>query len=190
MLQRIATTFVLVLGIVLTSCSLSPTAGLTPYIDAGDGYQFLYPLGWQQVQVSSGPDIVFHDLIQETENVSVVISPVTSGQTLKDLGTPTEVGYTLQQKAIAPPDSGRTAELVNAYERESGTQTYYILEYEVTLPNQKRHDLATVAITRNKLYTLNVSALESRWPKVSDLFERVVQSFSVASAPQTAADAA
>ena len=58
--------------------------------------------------------MVFHDLIEVSENVSVVISPVPEGKTLPELGTPTEVGYKLGKAALAPADSGRSAELINA----------------------------------------------------------------------------
>jgi photosystem II oxygen-evolving enhancer protein 2 len=89
------------------------------------------------------------------------------------------VGYQLQKKAIAPPDSGREAELVNAEARESGDKTYYILEYSVKLPNQIRHNIASVAVSRGKLYTLNASTTEKRWTKLQNLFEQVAKSFSV-----------
>jgi len=46
----------------------------------------LYPNGWLPVKVSNGPDVVFHDLIETTENVSVVVSSV-QGKTLAELGT-------------------------------------------------------------------------------------------------------
>lgn len=172
--------------ILLLFCSLSLSgcvagaSGLNSYADARDGYSFLYPLGWQQVKVSQGPDVVFHDIINPTENVSVVISPVAVGKkTLHDLGTPGEVGYALQQKAIAPPGSGRTAELVDAAERQVGDRTFYTLEYAVKLPNQDRHDLATVVIHKGRLYTLNASTTEQRWPRAKQLLHEVVGSFSV-----------
>jgi photosystem II oxygen-evolving enhancer protein 2 len=117
MLKRIAATLLVVLCFTLTSC-VSIATGLKSYVDTGDGYQFLYPNGWLPIAVSNGPDVVFRDLIQQTENVSVVISPV-GNKTLADLGTPTDVGYKLSKTAIAPPDSGREAELVNAESRES-----------------------------------------------------------------------
>lgn len=170
---------VLVCSLGLSGC-VAGASGLNSYVDPRDGYSFLYPLGWQQVKVSQGPDVVFHDLINPTENVSVVISPVAAGKkTLQDLGTPGEVGYALQQRAIAPPDSGRTAELVDASERQVGERTYYTLEYAVKLPNQERHDLATVVISKGRLYTFNASTTEQRWPRVQKLLHEVVDSFSV-----------
>jgi len=178
MLKRIAAILLVVLSFTLTSC-VSTANGLKSYVDTADGYQFLYPNGWTALNVSNGPDVVFRDLIQQTENVSVVISPVTSDKTLADLGTPSEVGYRLSKSAIAPPDSGRVAELVNAETRESGAKSYYILEYAVKLPNQLRHNLASVAISRGKLFTINISSTEERWPKAKELFEKVIKSFSV-----------
>ena len=179
MFKRIAAILLVVLSLSLTGC-VAAGAGLNSYVDSIDGYQFLYPNGWLQVKVSDGPDVVLHDLIEVSENVSVVISPVPEGKTLAELGTPTEVGYKLGKNAIAPPDSGREAELVNAGTLESGGKKYYVLEYAVKLPNQQeRHNLASVAISRGKLFTFNASAPEKRWPKVHRVFEQVVNSFSV-----------
>jgi len=180
MLKQIAAILLVVLvALSLTGC-ISAGAGLNSYVDSTDGYQFLYPNGWLPVKVSSGPDVVFHDLIETTENVSVVISPVSEGKTLAELGTPGEVGYKLGKNALAPPGSGRAAELVNAEARESGAKAYYRLEYAVKLPNQQeRHNLTSVAVSRGKLFTFNASVPEKRWSKVRPVFEQVVNSFSV-----------
>ncbi len=179
MLKRIAALLLVVLSLSLTSCA-SAASGLKSYVDSTDGYQFLYPNGWLPVKVSNGADVVLHDLIETSENVSVVVSPVPEGKTLVELGTPSEVGYKLGKSAIAPPDSGREAELVNAGTLESGGKKYYLLEYAVKLPNQQeRHNLTSVAVSRGKLYTFNASTPEKRWPKVKQVFELVVNSFSV-----------
>jgi photosystem II oxygen-evolving enhancer protein 2 len=178
MLKTIAALLLLVLSLGINGCS-SGKSGLQSYIDSKDGYEFLYPNGWIPVQVSKGPDVVFHDMIEQTENVSVVISSVGEGKTLADLGTPGEIGYQLQKNAIAPPDSGRKAELVNAESLESGDKTYYLLEYSVKLPNAERHNLASVGVSRGKLYTLNVSTTEKRWGKVKNIFEQIAKSFSI-----------
>lgn len=178
MLKTIAIGLLLVLSLGLHGCTIG-VSGLKSYVDSIDGYEFLYPNGWLPVQVTDGPDVVFHDLVERTENVSVVISSVPQGKTLADLGTPGEVGYQLQKNAIAPPGSGRKAELVNAEPRESGGKTYYILEYNVKLPNQERHNIASVAVSRGKLYTFNASTTEKRWSKMQDIFEQAAKSFSV-----------
>ncbi|MGA0197643.1 MAG: photosystem II reaction center PsbP [Prochlorotrichaceae cyanobacterium] len=183
--KPLKTLLLVLLAFGLLACA-SPVAGLKPFINPSGGYRFLYPNGWVQVkltQLASPPDVVFRDLINETENVSVVISPLSSEDgstpTLEALGTPGEVGYSLQQNAIAPPGSGRTAELVNATERTAGPKTYYILEYEVTLPGQRRHDLASVVVNRGNLYTFNASTTEDRWQKLADRFKTIVNSFTV-----------
>lgn len=178
MLKAIAALLLLVLSLGLHGCTTG-ISGLKSYVDSTDGYEFLYPNGWVPIQVTTGPDIVFRDLVEQTENVSVIFSEVPKGKTLKDLGTPGEVGYQLQKNAIAPPNSGRQAELVNAEARESGDKTYYLLEYNVKLPNQERHNLASVAVSRGKLYTFNASTTERRWNKMQNVLEQVVKSFSV-----------
>ena len=84
MWQRITFILLLVLSFSLSSPSLANAAALNSFVDSADGYQFSYPNGWLQVKVGDGPDVVFHDLIEVSENVSVVISPVPSGKTLSD----------------------------------------------------------------------------------------------------------
>ncbi|MBD1837436.1 photosystem II reaction center PsbP family protein [Coleofasciculus sp. FACHB-64] len=180
MLKRIAALLLVVLSVSLQSCTVaSATSGLKSYVDSTDGYQFLYPNGWLPVEVKGGADVVFHDIIEPSENVSVVINPVGAEKSLAELGTPTEVGYKLSKSAIAPPGSGREAELVNAEKLESNSKTYYILEYTVKLPNQQRHNLASIAVSRGKLVTFNASTTEKRWEKLKPLLEQVVSSFSV-----------
>ncbi|HEY9809566.1 MAG TPA: photosystem II reaction center PsbP [Halomicronema sp.] len=179
-IKRIAAILVIFFSLSLPGCVASAAAGLNPYVDSADGYQFLYPNGWQEIKVSNGPDVVFHDLIEDTENLSVVISPVPDGKKLADLGDASEVGYKLSKNAIAPEGSGRTAELVSAESQTAGDKTYYVLEYAVKLPNNKlRHNLASVAVSRGKLYTFNISATEKRWQKLKSKFTQVVNSFSV-----------
>ncbi len=179
MLKRIVAMMLIVLALGLQSC-VAGVGGLNSFIDSTDGYRFLYPNGWLSVKVANGPDVVFHDIIVQTENISMVINPVPGKKKLADLGTPTEVGYQLGKSAIAPPDSGRTAELINAESREIADRTYYLLEYLVTLPNQeKRHNLASAIVYRGKLYTMNASTSEDRWEKMAPILTKSVKSFMV-----------
>ncbi|MEL4894433.1 photosystem II reaction center PsbP [Crocosphaera sp. Alani8] len=178
--QRI---FILTLiSLTLISCSVG-VSGLQSYVDAGDGYQFLYPSGWVGVDVkqsSQGVDVIFRDLIEESENLTVIISDVDKEKTLTSLGTPTEVGYYLLKQMNNKAENGRTVDLIDAESREVEGKTYYNLEYEVTLPNQtKRHNLASIAVSRGKLFTFNLSTLQNRWSKVENLFKTTVNSFSV-----------
>ncbi|HEY9623237.1 MAG TPA: photosystem II reaction center PsbP [Crinalium sp.] len=178
MLKRIAAIALIVLSLSLQGC-VSATASLKSYVNSYNGYQFSYPPGWLPVKVENGPDVVFHDLIEETENVSVIISDVPDGKRLQDLGSPTDVGYRLSKNAIAPANSGRKAELVNAESHNDGETTYYLLEYAVQLPTQERHNLASVAVRRGQLFTFNLSTTEKRWAKQKALFQQIVNSFSV-----------
>ncbi|NJQ96905.1 MAG: hypothetical protein HC784_02800 [Hydrococcus sp. CSU_1_8] len=75
-------------------------------------------------------------------------------------------------------NNDREAELLDAEVRESNGKTYYTLEYEVKIPNRpERHDIASIAVSRNKLYTFNLSTDQKRWNKVNKLFKTVVNSF-------------
>lgn len=179
MWKRIAVILVLVCGFSLNYSGVAVAAARS-YVDTNDGYEFSYPNGWLQVKVANGPDVVFHDLIEVTENISVVVSPVPQGKTLPELGTPTEVGYKLGKNALAPEGSGRVAELVDAEQREVKGKIYYILEYAIKLPNNlQRHNLASVAVSRGKLFTFNASIPERRWSKVKRTISESLNSFFV-----------
>lgn len=152
---------------------------LQSYTSETYGYEFLYPNGWIPVNTensSDGVDVVFRDLIEYSENLSVIISDVPADKTLIELGTPTDIGYRFMQEARLLSD--RDPDLIRAESRsDDAGQTYYILEYEVTLPDgQVRHDLATVAVKFGKLYSFNLSTLQSRWDDVKDIFNAVILS--------------
>lgn len=182
MLKSIFSLLLVLLTVTISSCSAT-LGGVQNYIDATDGYQFLYPNGWIQVEVenaSEGVDVVFRDFIERGENLSVIISDVNQDKQLEDLGTPTDVGYRFMEMVNENPNSQREAELISATKKEYNLKNYYILEYEVTLPdNQVRHNLASVVTNKGKLYTFNISTTESRWQSVQDLFKIVANSFSL-----------
>ena len=172
----------IVLSLVLSSCSTG-VSGLQSYVDTAKGYEFLYPNGWIPVNLSKSAkdvDIVYRDLIERTENLSVIVSEVPEGKTLEDLGDPTEVGYRFLKLINNNPDSERQAEFIRAESRQGKDKTYYLLEYEVDLPDQpQRHNLASVAVSRGKLFTFNLSTPQRRWNTVKDTFEVAAKSFSV-----------
>jgi photosystem II oxygen-evolving enhancer protein 2 len=168
----------LLLAVVLAGCSAA-AAGLNSYQSPDGRYAFLYPTGWTRVQVSGGPQVVFHDLINSDETLSLVVSDVTPDSNLEGLGSAVAVGEQLRRIAIAPDGSGRVAELVQANQRELGGRTFYDLEYSVHLADRDRHELATVVVDRGRLYTFAASTNEIRWPKVKILFQQVVSSFNL-----------
>ncbi len=182
MFQSLRILLLTFISFTLISCSVG-LSGLQSYVDATDGYQFLYPSGWVGVDVkqsSQGVDVIFRDIIEPSENLSVIVSNIDKEKTLTALGTPTEVGYYLLKQMNNTAEDGRKVELINAESREVEAKTYYSLEYEVTLPNeQKRHNLASIAVSRGKLFTFNLSTVQTRWDKVKELFETSVNSFSV-----------
>jgi photosystem II oxygen-evolving enhancer protein 2 len=163
---------------VLVSCSAA-AAGLNSFQSPDGRYAFLYPTGWTRVQVSGGPQVVFHDLINSDETLSLVISEVNPTNDLEKLGSAVAVGEQLRRTVIAPEGSGRAAELVEASERQEGPRTFYDLEYAVHLDDRDRHELATVVLDRGRLYTFAASTNENRWAKVKEMFHQVVTSFTL-----------
>ena len=168
-----------VLALALGACAAGPTAGLQSYQSPDGRFAFLYPTGWTQVQVSNGPRVVFHDLINSDETVSLVVSDVDPNDDLQTLGSAVAVGERLRREVIAPDGSGRDADLIEARERDSDGHVFYDLEYAVHLQDRDRHELATVVVDRGRLYTLATSTNEDRWPKVKGLFESVISSFTL-----------
>lgn len=181
MLKFLILVLLVILSLNLSSCA-TRVSGLQSYIDAADGYQFLYPSGWLQVELKSGAkgvDVVFRDLIERTENLSVTIGEVPDNKTLADLGSPSEVGYRFLKEINNNASLKREIDLINAESHETGGKIYYTLEYQVKLPDQQRHDLASIGISRGKLYIFNLSTSENRWEKIKPLFETAANSFSV-----------
>ena len=162
----------------LSACGGGLSAGLEAYHSPDGRYGFFYPTGWTRVKVDGGPEIIYHDLINSNETLSLVISDVNKDVELDQLGTPSEVGQTLINKVIAPEGSGRSVKLINANQREDEKHVFYDLEYELNLNEQDRHELATVVIDRGSLYTFAVGTNEQRWNKVEKMFKNVIESFN------------
>ena len=182
MLRSALSILLIFLSITLSSCSVG-VSGLKSYVNPTQGYEFLYPNGWIPVDLknpSQGVDVVFRDLVERTENLSVIISDVPADKSLQDLGTPSEVGYRFLNLVNNDPNLDVESAFLRADSREVADKTYYLLEYEVDLPEQaKRHNLASVAVSHGKLFTFNLSTPERRWDTVKDTFEIAAQSFSV-----------
>ena len=170
--------FSIILCFTLSACSGGINAGLEAYQSPDGRYAFLYPTGWTRVKVDGGPEIIYHDLINSNETLSLVVSNVNKEVDLEQLGSPIEVGQTLIDKVIAPEGSGRSVKLVNAIKREASNHIFYDLEYELNLNEQDRHELATVVIERGTLYTFAVGTNEERWNKVDGMFTNIIESFN------------
>lgn len=173
----------IILSLGITSCAAG-VSGLQSYVNTSKGYEFLYPNGWIPVNLGTSArksvDVVFRDLVERTENLSVIINDVPDGKTLEDLGTPSEVGYRLLKAINKTPDLDVEAEFLRAESREGKDKTYYLLEYEENLPDQEeRHNIASVAVSRGKIFTFSLSTPERRWESVKDSFEVAAKSFTV-----------
>ena len=179
MIKFLRTSFksLLAIALVLTlgACSTGGASGLEPFKSQDGRYGFLFPTGWTRVAVDNGPEVVYHDLINSDETLSLVISKLENEVDLDDLGGADAVGKRLfGEKNIDNP-----IQLIDASEREVDERKFYDLEYSVDLEEKSRHEIATVVVNRGYLYTLAASTSEQRWSKMQDIFKRVVTSFTL-----------
>ncbi len=161
----------------LTACSGGSSAGLEAFRSPDGRYGFLYPIGWTKVSVENGPEVVFHDLINSDETLSLVISKLENDIDLRDLGTAKEVGRRLTNEVTDEKGNSRDVQLLDANSRENSDHMFYDLEYSVDFGNKNRHELASVVVDHGYLYTLAASSSEERWPQVKDLYAKVLNSF-------------
>ncbi len=162
----------------LVACSSSMTAGLEAFQSTDGRYGFFYPTGWTRIAVKGGPEVVFHDMINSDETLSLVVSDVSPDIELEKIGSPLEVGERLMNNLLAPNGGDRQAELIDAKSREVDGRKFYNIEYLIHLPQKDRHELATVIVDHGSLFTFAAGTNELRWNKVDDLFKRVISSFT------------
>jgi photosystem II oxygen-evolving enhancer protein 2 len=99
----------LVGGVAAAALALAPAgpalaiSGFSAVKDTRDGYQFYYPVGWQEITVD-GQAKVLKDIIEPLESAALNIYP-TSRESLAEIGNPDEVAKTLVAKALAIPGS-------------------------------------------------------------------------------------
>ena len=124
--------------------------------------------------VDNGPEVVFHDLINSDETLSLVISKLENEVDLDELGGADAVG----ERLFGEKNINNTIQLIDASEREVDERKFYDLEYSVDLEEKSRHEIATVVVNRGYLYTLAASTSEQRWSKMQDTFKKVVSSFT------------
>ncbi len=178
MIKFLRTSFKSLLAIALVlmlgACSTGGAAGLEPFKSQDGRYGFLFPTGWTRVAVDNGPEVVYHDLINSDETLSLVISRLENDVDLDDLGGADAVG----ERIFGENDSKNPIQLIEAKERKVDDRKFYDLEYSINLENKSRHEFATVVVDRGYLYTLAASTSEQRWSKMQDIYRRVVSSFT------------
>lgn len=178
---------VLQLGAAVLSAALLPSAaaqaakaprGFNPVQDLNDNYQFLYPFGWQEVTVS-GADIVYKDVVEPLESVSVTITP-TDKKDVAEFGDIADVANTLAKEVLTAP--GNEVEVVKTNQRDLNGHSYYEFEYTAKNSRYTRHSLAVVVVNDGKFYTLTTGANERRWGKMKDKLATTIKSFSLVNA--------
>ena len=178
MIKFLRTSFKSILAIALVlalgACSTGGASGLEPFKSQDGRYGFLFPTGWIRVAVDNGPEVVYHDLINSDETLSLVISKLENDVDLDDLGGASAVG----ERLFGEKNEDNPIQLIEAKDREVDEHKFYDLEYVVNTENNSRHEFATVVVDRGYLYTLAASSSEQRWSKMQDIFERVVSSFT------------
>ncbi|GJP32659.1 hypothetical protein CLOM_g17266 [Closterium sp. NIES-68] len=156
-----------------SALALAAPKGYAAHQDAVDRYQFYYPFGWQEVSVR-GQDVVFKDVIEPLESVSVNIFP-TEKTSLAEIGDINQVAQTLVEKVLTAPS--QKTKLIDTRVRELDGRTYYDFEFVAQASSYTRHALGTIAIANGKFYTLTTGANERRWSRVEEKLRTVVASF-------------
>lgn len=138
---------------------------LEPYSDIQRGFRIMAPYSWNKFENGDGYDVRWMDLVNPKENVLLRSSAVKSDASLDKIGTPEEVG-----KKLA---SSREAQVV----KSSARKTENLIFYDFEFVSDKAHELCTLCINRNKLYSLSAVTTPKAWGKRQDAYEALVKSF-------------
>ncbi|KAK9826793.1 hypothetical protein WJX81_001589 [Elliptochloris bilobata] len=147
----------------------------TPVKDAQDGYSFVYLFGWQEVAVK-GQDVVYKDVIEPLESVSVSITK-TDKENVSEFGPAPEVAYTLADRVLTPPS--QEVKVLEVKETVRDGRDYIEFEFAAKAGNYIRHALAVVTVGNGNFYTLVTGANERRWDKIRPRLEEIAKSFTV-----------
>ncbi|KAA8491803.1 PsbP-like protein 1, chloroplastic [Porphyridium purpureum] len=140
---------------------------VTAYSDIPKGFSMYRPQGWNEFSATPDMyDIKWQDVIQPTEQITVLTTPVSKGKTTESMGTPQEVGERLAKS--------RKATLIAATERDAENVKVYTIELQFG----NLHQLNALSINKSKLYSVTATCGEPRWSKREKLYRGVVDSFS------------
>lgn len=161
------------------------SGALRAYQDPVNGFSLLVPASWEQKE-KAGAVALFEDPERRSINAGVVVLPVRIAS-LAAFGSLDFVADRLLQ-AERKKESTKTVDLLKQEQVEKGAEgnLYYEFEYSLDSTRGNKRILASVTISQNKLFILNVaapeSAIQSRKDEDSSLLEHleeVVKSFSV-----------
>lgn len=190
-----------------------PVNGYKRCVESSAGFEFLYPASWvgdqtllrraaeraerersldlpalraaRRRRAVAEPLVAFGPPGSAGElNVSVIVAPTAPGFSLERFGSPAAVAGRLLSSTIAPPGSGKTADLVAASGRRApggGGPLYYTVEYSVRGPGFERHNVAVYAAANDLLYSLSAQAAESAYTAgLAADFRAIADSFVIA----------
>lgn len=180
LLEKIQRRSALSMAAVLALVSPSPSRaavpkGFNPVKNVNKGYAFLYPFGWQEVNVD-GAEVAYKDIIEPLESLSLEILP-TNKASIEEFGKVDVLADTLVKQVLVPPSQEAT--VLEKAEREQEGTKYYTIEYTAKAKNFTRHSLTTLAVSKGKLYTVTTGANEKRWPIMKEKLKLVAQSFTL-----------
>jgi hypothetical protein len=183
--------------------------GFNRYYDETDRYELLYPADWlkdRSLVIAEArdretptdirnrrsqrirPDVAYGPSQGDgKENLSVIKNSVLPGFSLAGtLGEPRAAAEKLLREAIATPESGKVASLIDAYEVSNKGAPVYIFELSVQKGEDfYQHSLTAIASRGNELYTLTFVCPENKWSALRDTANTVVKSFKLSAASAT-----
>jgi len=149
----------------------------SPPLPAGDKYLFVYPSGWQEVEID-GVDAIYKDVIEPLETVAVTLLP-TEKDSIRDFGSPADVAETFSTKVLS--NRGQIVVVQASSEIVKDGRPYY--SFEFTAQNERpaylRHALACVTVGNGQLYTIVTGANDRRWGKMESKLRNVIDSFQL-----------
>lgn len=142
---------------------------LERFQDTNRGVSILAPSGWNKFDGEVGAyDIKWQDLVDKNENVKISSTPVKSTTTsISALGEDVQkIGENLA--------ATRNAKLIKSEERLTDGILFYVFEFAI---NDGTHQLLSLSVHKGRIWSLDVSTSEKRWPKRQELYYNVVGSF-------------
>ena len=107
----------------------------------------------------------------------MIVAPINATFTLASLGAPTKAAEFLLSSTIAPEGSGRTAELIRAYELVDERTSYYLAEYTVRGPRFFRHNISAYCSRDGYLFTFNGQCPAEQWDMYGSKLTAAAESF-------------
>ena len=141
---------------------------LEAYQDGARGLRLMAPSGWNKFEGEVGAyDIKWQDLVDSTENIKISSTPVKSTtESIDALGNVKDLGVKLA--------ATRKATLISATDRTTEGILFYTFDF--ALPD-KTHQLLLLCVAKGKLWSVDASSKERKWPVREEMYKNVLGSF-------------